>query len=147
MHIITRLLVKADIIALSDNRLSRWARQKKITHLIYALKHAHYPQRMYVATLLSKFEQPKVIKALLEALEDPMSYVSLEAIIALDKFELSLEEQAKVDRKRAYWEATLPKLIEQRAKIKGSIAGFYDSNIPSPDGFISSDNAGCYGPM
>ena len=147
MHIITRLLVKADIIALSDQRLSRWAKQKKITHLIYALKHAHYTQRIYAATLLSKFEQPKVSKALLEALEDSMSYVSLEAIATLEKFELSLEEQAKVSNKKAYWEATLPELIKQRAKIKGSIAGFYDSNIPSPDGFINNDNAGCYGPM
>ncbi|WP_299464958.1 HEAT repeat domain-containing protein [uncultured Microscilla sp.] len=145
MHTITRLLVQAGLIEMNEKKLKRWAKKRKISCLIYALKHAHYTHRTYAATLLAKFEQPKVIQALVDAVDDTMSYVSLEAIAALEKMKVSSTQQAYIAEKKRHWEAALPQIIATRSNIQGGIAGFYSSNIPSPDSFINNDNSGCYG--
>ncbi|EAY31683.1 HEAT repeat domain-containing protein [Microscilla marina] len=145
MHAITRLLVHAGLIEMNEKKLKRWAKKRKISSIIYALKHAHYTHRTYAATLLGKFEQPKVIQALVDAIDDTMSYVSLEAIAALEKMDVSATQQAYIAEKKRYWEAVLPQVTAMRANIQGGIAGFYKSNIPSPDSFINNDNSGCYG--
>lgn len=148
MKKITQILIKAGIFKINDHTLKRWAKQKKISGLIYALKNAHYTSRTYAATLLStQAPSPTMIDALMAALDDPMSYVSLEAIHTLEKIGVPIQHQTQIEEKKAYWAKLHPCLVKLKSKVNGSMAGFHNSSIPSPEGFIGGEHAISYGVM
>lgn len=146
MHIITKFLIKQGFIEMNDSLLKRWAQRKKIKSLSFALKNAHYTSRSYAAQLLGQFNHPLAIQALYEALDDSISYVSIAAIQSLEKLPVSAEVRLKIRVTKQYWERLQPQIKALKAKTNGGMAGFYERGIPSPEGFINSDNSGCYGP-
>ena len=83
-------------------RLYVWTSFRQLNHLIKALQSPEYAMRYNAAEALGNIADPAAIKPLLTlALTDKVEKVSLCAIYALEKMELTTEVQKVVEHRKA----------------------------------------------
>lgn len=115
MNLLLHLLFTFKLLKLSTKNVQKWAKQKDISKLIFALKKGKYTVRKIAALQLGNLQDKRAIPALMQATKDDARPVANASIKALKHFSGNKKVKQVLEEVEAFWFLKETKHINKRA--------------------------------